>query len=208
MKASIVGRCRDERGMTLVELLVAMFVLSIVTAIFGSTLASVQSAVVREDRYSQANDQVRLAMEQLDREIRSGNVLYDPATPLAGYLPYYYVRIYTQTNAPTRGGYVCSMWQIDTNQRLLTQRWSPANPNGTTTGWRVVATGVVNRALSEPAFQLDADPMKGNRTLNVTLAVNADLTHSPTQTVRLNAALTARNTSYGYPVSVCSTLPS
>lgn len=208
MKTSIAGRIESERGFTLVELLVAMFVLSIVTAIFGSTLASVQSAVVREDRYSQANDQARLAMEQLDREIRSGNVLYDPATPLAGYVPYYYLRVYTQTNAPTRGGYVCSMWQIDTNQQLLTQRWSPANPNGTTTGWRVVATGVVNRALGEPAFQLDGDLMKGNRTLNVTLAVNADITHSPTQTVRLNAAITGRNTSYGYPVSVCSTLPS
>lgn len=208
MRASIIGRCREERGMTLVELLVAMFVLSIVTAIFGSTLASVQSAVVREDRYSQANDQARLAMEQLDREIRSGNVLYNPGDPLTGYVPYYYVRIYTQANAPTRGGYVCSMWQIDTNQQLLTERWSPANPNGTTTGWLVVATGVVNRALSEPAFQLDPDLMKGNRTLNVTLAVNADLTHSPTQTVRLNAAITGRNTSYGYPVSVCSTLPS
>jgi prepilin-type N-terminal cleavage/methylation domain-containing protein len=208
MEASVVGRVEDERGFTLIELLIAMFVLSIVTAVFGSTLASVQSAVVREDRYSRANDQARLAMEQLDREVRSGNVLYDPADPLTGFVPYYYVRIYTQANAPTRGGYVCSIWQIDANQQLLTERWDPADPNGTSTGWRVVATGVVNRAVGEHAFQLDPDPMKGNRTLNVTLAVNADLAHGPTQTVRLNAALTGRNTSYGYPVSICSTLPS
>jgi hypothetical protein len=66
----------------------------------------------------------------------------------------------------------------------------------------------VNRTLSETAFQLDADPLKGSRTLNITLAVNNDYTHHPTQTVRVQAALTGRNTSYGFPTAVCSTTPS
>ena len=197
-------RLGEERGFTLVELLVAMFILGIVMVIFGTTLASVQKAAVREGKLSQANDAARLAVQSLDREIRSGNVLYNPSieTP-----PYYAVRVYTQSNAPTRAGYVCSMWMIDDQQELINRRWDPADPNGTATPWRVVADGVVNRILGERAFQLDTDPMKGDRTLNITIAVNTDYTHHPTSTVRIHAALTGRNTSYGYPVSVCATTP-
>lgn len=195
---------RGERGITLAELLIAMSILGTVMLIFGTTLASVQGAVVREDTLSRANDSARLAVQSLDREIRSGNVLYDPSTET---LPYYAVRVYTQSNAPTRAGYVCSIWQVNDQQELINRQWDPADPNGTATDWRVVATGVVNRVLGEYAFQLDTDPMKGSRTVNITIAVNTDYTHYPSQTVRIHAALTGRNTSYGYPVSVCATTP-
>lgn len=197
-------RLGEERGFTLVELLVTMFILGIVMVIFGTTLASVQRAAAREDKLSRANDAARLAIQSLDREIRSGNVLYDPSIEVPAY---YAVRVYTQSNAPTRAGYVCSMWMINNQQELINRRWDPADPNGTATPWRVVATGVVNMVLGERAFQLDADPMKGDRTLDITIAVNTDYAHYPTQTVRIQAALTGRNTSYGYPVSVCATTP-
>lgn len=197
-------RLGEERGFTLVELLVTMFILGIVMVIFGTTLASVQRAAAREDKLSRANDAARLAIQSLDREIRSGNVLYDPSIEVPAY---YAVRVYTQSNAPTRAGYVCSMWMINNQQELINRRWDPADPNGTATSWRVVATGVVNMVLGERAFQLDTDPMKGDRTLDITIAVNTDYAHYPTQTVRIQAALTGRNTSYGYPVSVCATTP-
>ena len=101
--------------MTLVELLVAMSILGIVLLVFTSVLASVQRGVVRQDSLSQTLDSARLAIQQLDRELRSGNVLYDPAlenapvgTPgriasCTGCLPGYTLRVYTQTNADTRG---------------------------------------------------------------------------------------------------------
>ena len=77
-------------------------------------------------------------------------------------------------------------------------------------GWRIVAAGIVNRDLSPAtvAFVLDPDPLKGGRTLNVVYAANADLEHDPTQTARVQASLTGRNTSYGYPGNVCQTTPS
>lgn len=205
-------RANGERGMTLVELLVAMFVLSIVMVIFTNVLGSVQRGVVAQDKLSRTLDNARLAVQQLDREIRSGNVLYNPAlennglTSCTGCLPGYTLRVYTQSNADTRGGYVCVLWQIDGQGQLLTRRWPPLEP-GNATGWRVVATGLVNRTLSESAFAIDTDPLKGGRTLNVTLAVNEDLTNHAGQTVRVRAALTGRNTSYDYPTNVCSTTP-
>ncbi len=208
----VARRAKAEEGMTLVELMVAMFVLGFVMLVFTQVLASVQKGVVAQDMLSRTLDQARLGVEQLDREIRSGNVLYKPEFENAGLascsgcLPSYTLRVYTQSNADTRGGYQCVLWQVDDQQRLLTRRWPPGDPASATV-WRVVATGVVNRALSEPAFSIETDPLKGERTVNIMLAVNEDLANRPGQTVRVEASLTGRNTSYNYPTNVCSTVP-
>ena len=205
-------RARGEEGMTLAELLVAMFVMGIAMMIFSSVLASVQRGVVAQESLNRTLESARLAVQQLDREIRSGNVLYDPALEnngqpsCTGCEPGFTLRIATQSNADTRGGHTCVLWQIDDQQRLLTRRWPPNVP-ADATAWRVVATGVVNRALGEAAFAIDTDPLKGGRTLNITLALNQDLGGRPGQTVRIRAALTGRNTSYDYPTNVCSTTP-
>ena len=205
-------RARGEEGMTLAELLVAMFVMGIAMMIFSSVLASVQRGVVAQESLNRTLESARLAVQQLDREIRSGNVLYDPALEnngqpsCTGCEPGFTLRIATQSNADTRGGHTCVLWQIDDQQRLLTRRWPPNVP-ADATAWRVVATGLVNRALGEAAFAIDTDPLKGGRTLNITMALNQDLGDRPGQTVRIRAALTGRNTSYDYPTNVCSTTP-
>jgi type II secretory pathway pseudopilin PulG len=210
-----------EEGTSLVELLMAMAIMSIVVVVLGTTLSSIQRAAIKQDDLGQMNDQARLALEQIDHEMRSGNVLYDPdlengggadaLASCAGCEPGYTMRIYTQANASTRTlssptGYVCVLWQIDTEQRLLTTSWPPDQPEDATP-WRVVAEHVVNRDLGAPAFSLDTDPLKGGRTIDISLAVNADLEHEPDQTMTLQAAYTGRNTSYGYPVSVCQDTP-
>jgi prepilin-type N-terminal cleavage/methylation domain-containing protein len=204
---------RDERGITLSELLIAMSILSIVMVIFGSVLASVQGAVVRQDSLSRTLDNTRLALQQLDHEMRSGNVLYDPAlengsgagavTSCTGCLPGYTLRVYTQTNSLFK----CVLWKIDANQNLMTREWPPLDTDSAR-AWRVVATGIVNRTLGQAAWTLDGDALKGGRTLNVVYAANNDLTHLPGQTERVQSSLTGRNTSYGYPANVCQTTPS
>ena len=124
-----------------------------------------------------------------------------------GLCRYYTLRVYTQANADTTSTYYCTLWKIDASGNLKTRQWPP-DQVGNATPWRTVATGLVNRTLGETAFQLDPDPLKGSRTLDVTLAVNNDYAHYPTQTVRVQAALTGRNTSYGFPTGICSTTPS
>ncbi len=205
---------RRETGFTLVELMVAMMMMSIVASVFLGVLSSVQRSAVRLDRLSRANDNARLAIEALDREIRSGNVLYDPAqeNPTYSSLPNgYTLRIYTQTNATSRTpspGYMCVLWTIDANQQLVSRMWPPLHPEQAT-GWRVVAEAIVNRAVTPavPAFALDPDPNKGGRTVDITLLVNPDLDGTSAQTVKIETASTGRNTSYGFPQNVCSDTP-
>src|SRR3972149_11452461 len=152
-------RVDEEEGLSLVELLVAMFIFGIVMLIFTQTLASIQSAVVHQDNLARTNDQARLALEQLDREIRSGNVLYDPSTESD---PYYMVRVYTQSNSPTLGGYSCVLWKIDDEGQLLTRHW-PEGDATEATEWRGGAPGVVNKKAGGPALPPGAGPPKGGR---------------------------------------------
>jgi type II secretory pathway pseudopilin PulG len=197
--------------MTLVEVMVASSIMGIVLLVFTTVLSSVQRGVVTQDKLNQNLDQVNLAVQELDRELRSGNVLYDPMlengsgpgalTSCAGCVAGYTLRVYTQTNAESK----CILWKIDSGD-LMVRQWPPNQPDAATS-WRIAAEDVVNVDLGQYAFQLDPDPLKGGRTLDVLYAVNGDLTNRPGQTVRIQASLTGRNTSYGYPANVCYQVP-
>jgi prepilin-type N-terminal cleavage/methylation domain-containing protein len=200
--------CSEERGLTLVEMMVTMMILGIALAIFMSVLFSVQRGVVLQEQRTARNDQARLAIQALDRELRSGNLLYDPASES---VPYYSLRIYTQSNAPTRAtptdnptGTTCVQWLLE-GEKLQTRQWVPYDAT-TATSWRTVAEGIVNRSVSPnvPLFTVDPDPYKGGRTIQVTLLVNDDYANHPEQTIRLQAALTGRNTTYGYLQNACT----
>ena len=125
---------RDEGGMTLVELMVVTMILGIVMLVFMSVFASVESGVVRQNNLSLTLDQARLAIQQLDRELRSGNVLYDPAlenngqASCSGCVPSYTLRVYTQSNADTRTTFMCTLWKVDSSEQLLTRQWPPDDP--------------------------------------------------------------------------------
>jgi prepilin-type N-terminal cleavage/methylation domain-containing protein len=204
---AIIGRLRSEDGMTLVELMVAMAILSIVSLVFTSTLSSVQRAVVEEDVRIRLNDQVRLAVQSIDRLVRSGNILYDPVDE-SGNDPYdptatgYMFRIYTQAEQTAGQDARCALWLVDDEQRLLYRTWPVLTPEDAS-NWTVVAEGVVNRTLDEPAFTLDS----AGRTIAVSVSVNPDLQNRPQATQVGEASLTGRNTSFGYPVQLCATLP-
>ena len=207
-------RSNDE-GFTLTELMVAMMVMALASAVFLTTLASVQKSVAETDIRTRANTQARLALQTLDHEVRSGNLLYDPESYADPGDQYFRFKVYTQANATTRQptpGYTCRLWRITEDDELQTRWWEPypANADATASNWRTVATGIVNRSMDPevPAFELDPDPNKGGRVVDVTFVVNEDLNGDLSSgTAKIQSALTGRNTSYGFPINVCNTEP-
>jgi prepilin-type N-terminal cleavage/methylation domain-containing protein len=203
----ILRRLRGERGMTLVELVVAMAILSIVMLVMTTTLTSIQRAVVEEDVRGRLNDQARLALQSLDRLVRSGNILYDPVDE-SGNDPYdatatgYLFRVYTQAEQTEDEDPRCALWLVNEEQQLLYRTWPVLDPDAAS-DWRVVADGIVNRDLNQPAFTLDS----AGRTIAVKFHVNPDLADRAQATQIVQASLTGRNTSFGYPVQLCATLP-
>jgi prepilin-type N-terminal cleavage/methylation domain-containing protein len=230
---SIRRRLRSQAGFTLVEMLIAMSLLTIVMVVFLSALVTSQTTVNRSTVRSISNDQSRLAIQELDKEIRSGNVLYDPANcppppvdpsgpptcdPAQGITQNMTLLIYTQTNANSRNpGNQCVQWRITPVSGGLSQlqrrAWSVNwQTDSIVFGWRDVAVNVVNRqppgtGTAVPAFALDPAAAYGSRVVQVTILTNGDPNNTQSSTVTNTTELTGRNTEYGYPSNICTTIP-
>jgi type II secretory pathway pseudopilin PulG len=203
---------RREEGFTLLELVFTSALLLVVAAIFQQLLISTQTAVQRELDRSETTDAVGLAMFQIERQVRSGNLFYDPSLdsdPANGIVPGMSLRVYTQANAST-SAYPnrCVQWRIYLD-RLDMREWSPAwQENGYVTDWRTVTSGVVNRSQTPtvPAFTLDqSQSLYGNRLVNIVLLTNTRSSSGPA--ARVESSVTGRNTGYGFPASVCNNIP-
>lgn len=189
MRRYLAARTRDDRGLTLVEIMIAAALSALVFTIFAGVLVVVQGTLNREEERTQGNDQTRLALENLDRHLRSASMLWvwpgDPYTLLAR----------TQSNTPTPGGagQRCMHWKI-TDGDLLWRSW-PDAVSPTPTGWTVVAEDIVNSDLPTPvdAFVLRGTGPHGGLTVDVTILVNQDLDRHPEATVGLETSITGRN---------------
>ena len=172
----------------MVEVALATAILGVVIAVFLAAQVVVQDNLVVQQRRSQNNDQAREALFSLDREIRSGNFVYDPAQES---VPNYHLVVHTQANAPTRTPpNQCVEWRIDTTRRLLQRRWDPAMPVAASP-WRAVAEDIVNRQAAVPAFTLTTS---GTSSLvNIVLLAHVRYSPGEPETVRLTSSVTARN---------------
>lgn len=203
-------RPSSEVGFTLSELIVAMAILSIVLLVFTTTFASIQRAVSDEQVRSLNNDNVRLALENLDRIVRSGNVLIDPAIAdtdcKASGSANQCLLAYTQANGTTAQPARCVQWRVE-GSTLQTRYWlpAPASKAATVTTWRDVADGILNLQTSPATetFSLDPDPLKQDRSVEILFLVGTSTEGLEGPIARVEASLTARNTSYGYLSDAC-----
>jgi Tfp pilus assembly protein PilW len=195
---------------TLVELSVTVMLLGIVLAMVVQVMISVQSSVQLESGRSTRNDRLRLAVRALERQIRSGEVVADPATendPGNNILPGMSMRIRMQGTGATPV-VRCAQWRITTD-KLETREWSPQwTVDADVTGWRVVAEGISNRAASPAvtAFRVASAAAYAGRVLEIDLAARGDASASNVQHVQ--TSITGRNAVVGAPApTTCNNLP-
>lgn len=69
----------DDRGLTLTELMVAIFLLTIVSIVFSNVLASSLSATRDIEAAARSNDDIRLILQRIDKELRGAETICVPA---------------------------------------------------------------------------------------------------------------------------------
>ncbi|MDQ3990768.1 MAG: hypothetical protein M3245_00455 [Actinomycetota bacterium] len=194
---------RREGGMSLAELMTTMMVMAIAVSATLSVLSSTQAAVGREQRRSRMNDQARLAVQQVDREVRSGSLIYDPALET---VPFQRLRVLTQANATTRiPPTQCVQWELLPTGELRRRSWVPGAAPTVVSDWRVVAEDIVNAdpSVGEPTFRLDPE-VEGGRVLDVTLIVRSGGPQGVSRDIRVNTSIAIRNSTEGDP---CTPVP-
>jgi len=203
-----------ESGYTLVEALVVMMIFGIIFAIIMGIIIQVSySSADNMARTSQVQN-AELGLMQIDRQVRSGNVILDPANERfvdSGVDPGYSLRVFTQTN----GVHQCVQWRVIFNEErrgvLEYRSWDPDwTALGTeATDWAAVARDLVSDAAgTEPFSRTKLDPTEENTetsSVDVKIFVQAERTKSAPTAV--GTTLTGRNTIYGYAIDRCDDVP-
>jgi len=217
------GMRRDtsDRGMTLTELLVSM-------TIFGGLMAIVMGVMIQlmylsRDSLSTAQsvEQARLGISQIDRQVRSGNLIANPSLETvsdSGVEPYFSLRIYTQENGVDR----CVQWRViddnaDNHFDLQFRSWDPNYPVvNDVTDWTMVAQNVVVPDAVDtstpggwPPFFVDSS--MGGATdahfVRITLRMKGPDARADAKPVTVTTVVMGRNTVFGYPTSSCTNVP-
>ncbi len=143
-------RAREQHGLTLVELLLEISILSVAVLTVGSLLPSVSRAAMGEVPGGRL-ERARTALVDLEREIRLGSGAFDlgPVGSCPECEPGYALGIYHAYD-PAAQAATCTEWLVDGAGRLVTRSRAVGAPSATP--WRVVVSGVVNRAMGRPVF--------------------------------------------------------
>lgn len=215
-------RVRDDQGFSLTELLVSMTIFSVLMAlIFGLLITMTYQASDNIGR-TRSVEEARLGLSQIDRQVRSGNLILDPAMDgetQSGVEPNYSLRILTQEGG---GAPKCVQWRvIDENgdgfAELQFRRWDPGPVD--VQPWTRVASNVVapevkpidaNDPESWPPFWLDPNLSTGTEAQNirVTLRLKDPKAREDSRPIPLTTVLTGRNTVFGAPIDECNPVPS
>jgi len=186
-----------DSGVSLVEVLVTMMIFSLIMAGIYSVLITVQRQSRDISGREETVGNARLATEQMDRQIRSGNVLYDPAKetlPLS-------MRVYTQANGNER----CIQWQVLGTQ-LRMRAWSTSwKFDGNVSSWGIVARGLQNTSTTPPFALEGGSTAYGSRLVDIDLRVKDPA--SSGNVLQIKTSLSGRNTLYGFDPGICDAVP-
>lgn len=203
-----------QAGFTLIELLITMVIFGLAMGLVTSAVTKVQTYARDAQGSADANSELRLALADIDKQVRSGNVLYSPASETSpstctasGSDAGTCMRVYTQANGLER----CVQWQVlrdasnPTRALLRSRSWSTSwQTDGKYTGWVVKARNLVDAQAVAPFTLLGAATTSSSRYLQVRFeAVDPRRRGSSV----ITSAVAGRNTNYGYDAGLCSPAP-
>ena len=195
------------------------FTFSILIGLMNQTRDSQSRALALED--------MRLGLSQIDKQVRSGNVILDPSletTEDSGVGKFYSMRIFTQEGGVAK----CAQWRVidhDGNGygNLEYRTWDPDYPaGGPPSGWGVVAHNIVDvgvhptsttQITSDPAtwppFWVDKPPGSVTKAqfVRITLRLKAQGAKASAKPASVTTLVTGRNTVFGYSSTSCSDVP-
>ncbi len=189
-----------ESGMTLVELLVAMLILSMVMGIVGTSIVSATASEVRVENRANTSNQITVAFDELDTEVRYATDISTPGTVAGNPV----VQLESDWTNATTGTPQCTEIEYVSAAGVLKQRtWQQGG--SVPSNWLVLATGLAVSPTTPP-FSLSATGWQLTVVLSATGGKSFESSSSQS-----NFTITAVNVntdSTSDPTKVCGGVPS
>lgn len=121
-------RLTGDAGITLIEVVITMGIMTVVGAVFTAAVAQAYRVSNTVDARTQAQTQIRLAVQRLDQQIRYAYDITAPSTPeeAAAAGSTWYVEYLRVVDTAT-GAQQCNQLRLR-NGTLLLRRWTPGTP--------------------------------------------------------------------------------
>ncbi|MDO9377436.1 MAG: prepilin-type N-terminal cleavage/methylation domain-containing protein [Nocardioidaceae bacterium] len=201
---------RDDRGTTLMELVVAMGLLSIFMAIFTAAIFEMTSTTSKVQGVAESADQTNSVFLALDRSVRYATGISTPSTNAAGT---WHVEYAAADLSDGTAREMCTQLRVSDGQ-LQRRTWvvsGSSHASGSLTSWKPLASGVTNGgAAAGEADQPFSTPTSATpsafQRLTVTTLTAAGPTNAPSAT-RATSTFTALNSTAGAESSVCQQVP-
>ena len=187
---------RDDEGVSLVELIVAMGLMAMVGVMFTTGILQVHSSLNKADSTAEAQGQINAAYLRLDQEIRYARGVSTPATVSGDYYVEYLVELKSVAT--------CVELRLHTTTKELQRRqWtqgaSPLKP----TSWTTLASNVTGTTPFTTTVA-DGSSLTGLRfqTLALNVTSTSGLGGKATQRAT-NVSFTAMNTAVADNSTTC-----
>jgi prepilin-type N-terminal cleavage/methylation domain-containing protein len=161
----LIRRLRYDDGVTLTELMVVLMLMGIVSVIFSTAIVSALRSTRNVEGVARSNDDVRLAIATLDRELRSASQICTPGPAAAGDILTFETRLATGTETIT--------YRIDDPDADGVGTLVKSDDNGD----RVVVEGVVNGFVAAETGV--PEPMFTNQGITEAVGPSTTVTGSP-----------------------------
>jgi prepilin-type N-terminal cleavage/methylation domain-containing protein len=184
-------RSGDDEGFTLIEMIVAMSIFSVILAIFASAITDWTKDVVKTSRVSDQTSTGRVVFNLLDKQVPSAAAVNRPV--LVG--TDWYVEMETDATSPN----TCIQWRMRTATHLLQWRTWATNTGtiAATPAWRTVDQYAV--LSKDPTTGLTIQPfalaVPDGTYQNQRLTVNVSEQRSAGPVTQVRATFTVLNSS-------------
>jgi prepilin-type N-terminal cleavage/methylation domain-containing protein len=184
---------RRESGYTLIEMLVAMGLMSVLIGIFMAGIVQMTKSAVRVQNVNNSTDEVRRAFDRMDRQLRYASAVNTPGQTGSDW----YVEFLTTATGTATGQ--CTLWRlVNSTHRLQYRTWVPASATAST--WITVASNVVNDPTTQPPFTLTP---ANNTYTRQQVALYLKVSNGQPGGAEVSASFIARNSSTASNVAPC-----
>jgi hypothetical protein len=181
----------DERGTTMMEMVVGMTILAIFMSMFTTAIFMMTRTANKVQSVTGTASQVNQAFLKLDKLVRYSSAVSTPGTGTSG-------DKYVELRFTNTGSERCTQLRFDGQKQQLQQRSWAVDPSGnaaSASAWLPVASSIASGSFTQPA-----DPAALYQQLTVTLSATGS---TQTSTTTSATTFTALNSNLSQTGSVC-----
>lgn len=155
-------RPAGDQGLTLVELLVAMFVFSLFMGLVTSEVVRESKTTIRTQSVNDAVFQLDRIFFKLDHQVRYADAINPPGQSSGDW--------YVEFETSASGSTFCDQWRLDVaSSRVQTRSWTVTTGTITPPAWISVATGITTDGSNAPFTFTAANSTYAHQRLSIDL---------------------------------------